>query len=90
LPRYECNLSTYACHVSSIGQYASYTECFYACQKPVIKYSCNQSTGQCIQDSNGLYTDLTTCTNACAKKNITVDLIANPTIIDKGQTSVLT
>ena len=90
MPRYECNLSTYACLVSTIGQYSSYTECFYACQKPIIKYSCNQSTGQCLQDTNGLYLDLTTCNNACAKKNITVDLTANPTIVDRGQTSVLT
>lgn len=90
LPRYDCNQSTYQCNASSLGQYASYTECFYACQKPVTKYSCNQTTGQCVQDSNGLYTDLATCNNACAKKNITVDLSANPTIIDRGQTSVLT
>jgi hypothetical protein len=88
-PRYECNLSTYTCDVSSTGQYTSYTECFHGCQKPVNKYSCNQSTGQCVPNTSGQYTDLATCNNACAIKTISVDLNANPSTIDRGQSSVL-
>ena len=88
-PRYECNLATYTCNVSTTGQYTSYTECFYGCQKPVNRYACNQTTGQCVLTANGAYTDLATCNNACAIKTVTVDLNANPTIIDRGQTSIL-
>ncbi len=88
-PRYECNLSTFACTVSNTGQYTSYTECFYGCQKPATKYTCNKSTGQCVLDISGQYTDLATCNNACALKTVTVDLNVSPSIIDRGQTAVL-
>ena len=89
LPRYECNLSTYACTVSSTGQYTSYTECFYGCKKPVEKYTCNQTTGQCTISASGIYPDLASCNNACAIKTVTVDLNVSPSIIDRGQTAVL-
>jgi hypothetical protein len=89
LPRYECSLATYTCNISTTGQYTSYTECFYGCQKPVNRYACNQTTGQCALTANGAYTDLATCNNACAIKTVTVDLNASPTIIDRGQTSIL-
>ncbi len=85
--RYECNSSTYSCNVSNNGPYTSYTECFYDCQAP--KYSCNKSTNQCYVDSNGNFTSLVDCNESCAKKPITVKITANPSIIDRGQSSTL-
>ncbi|MDD3808117.1 MAG: hypothetical protein PHG49_00865 [Candidatus Pacebacteria bacterium] len=88
-PRYVCNLETYTCEVAANGGYTSYTECYHNCQAPAEKYSCNESTGQCYVDANGTYTNINTCKNNCNVKSISVDLTANPTNINRGQSSLL-
>jgi len=88
-PRYVCNLETYTCEVAANGGYTSYTECYHNCQAPAEKYSCNESTGQCYVDANGTYTNINTCKNNCNVEEISVDLTANPTNINRGQSSLL-
>jgi len=43
--RYTCNRSTYACSVSTMGEYNSYNACAADCiaVTPTPKYACNQS-----------------------------------------------
>ena len=92
--RYSCvNAVAGQCSPDANGAYASEADCKSVC-KPALppKYSCNQLTYQCITDTNGGYTDPGTCQSFCQRPNLapTVVINANPSTIDRGQTSVLT
>jgi len=89
--RYSCNQSTGQCYVNSAGQYTDLSSCQSSCQVPQTKYSCNTQTWQCLADTSGQYNDLSSCQNNCKSPAApTVDLRANPEIINKGQSSTLT
>ncbi len=90
--KYSCNQLTYQCVTDTNGAYTDLNTCQNNCKTPTTRYSCNSSTWQCIPDSNGAYTDLNICQSSCRQtiNPPTVIINANPSVIDRGQTSILT